>query len=343
MAENKITLGMIARLAGVSRSTASRALSGHRWTSPETIRKVKKIADQLGYIPDAHLNKLMAHLRKSRQPVEKPSLALLSLRQRGEKELASKGRRNNANGVLQRARELGYTLEFFDLFDSGLTPKRLSQIWWNRGINGIIIHSLNKPSKLEGFDWDLFSWVTMGYSLREPELHRIVINYQKLVWLGITKALEARGQRIGFFLPSSLDENTLFHYRSAWLGYHNYAGEGKLLPLFLGNLQEREAFGVWLRKYKPEIVLVPGGRTELAARSFFQSELSPRQKRPMILNLSLDSPESENDGIYQDAVEVGTEAVNYLVQLIHSDEKGIPRSPKAIMVSGVWVDGSARS
>lgn len=180
----------------------------------------------------------------------------------------------------------------------------------------------------------------MGYSLRVPELHRVVIDYQKLTWLAISRALEAGGERIGLFVPSHLDENTFFHYRSAWAGYRDIAGGKHLLPLYSGALEDGAPFVAWLERWRPGILLVPGGRTELAVRSHLEGHTRSKLWPIRLLNLSLNSPQSGNGGIYQDAMEVGVEAINYLVQLIHSNEKGIPHSPRTIMLSGTWIEGT---
>ena len=45
-----VTIGDIARVAGVSRSTVSRAFSRPELLNPETVRRVKAAADQLGYV-----------------------------------------------------------------------------------------------------------------------------------------------------------------------------------------------------------------------------------------------------------------------------------------------------
>src|SRR5947209_5925919 len=42
----------VARLAGVSKSTASRALRGHPAINVETINRVRAVADQLDYVPN---------------------------------------------------------------------------------------------------------------------------------------------------------------------------------------------------------------------------------------------------------------------------------------------------
>lgn len=53
-----ITIRDIAKKAGVSASTASRALNNNSRISEATIKKVKKIADEMGYLPDYNAKNL---------------------------------------------------------------------------------------------------------------------------------------------------------------------------------------------------------------------------------------------------------------------------------------------
>ena len=48
----RITLNDVARAAGVSPSTVSRALRGERAVAPELVARVMAVSDQLGYVPD---------------------------------------------------------------------------------------------------------------------------------------------------------------------------------------------------------------------------------------------------------------------------------------------------
>jgi len=50
--EKRVTLHDVAKVAGVSASTVSRALKDDRRITPEVIQKVKKIASELGYVPN---------------------------------------------------------------------------------------------------------------------------------------------------------------------------------------------------------------------------------------------------------------------------------------------------
>ena len=47
-----ITLNDIAKIAGVSHTTVSRALKGHPNLSPKTVERIRHIADELGYVPN---------------------------------------------------------------------------------------------------------------------------------------------------------------------------------------------------------------------------------------------------------------------------------------------------
>lgn len=53
-----ITIRDIAKRAGVSASTASRALNNNSRISEATIKKIKKIADEMGYLPDYNAKNL---------------------------------------------------------------------------------------------------------------------------------------------------------------------------------------------------------------------------------------------------------------------------------------------
>ena len=70
----RTTLSDVARTAGVSPITASRALRGERGVAPELVQRVKAAADQLGYVPDPAARAL-ASQRSVQVPVLVPLLS----------------------------------------------------------------------------------------------------------------------------------------------------------------------------------------------------------------------------------------------------------------------------
>lgn len=97
---SRATLADVAKRAGVSRSTASRALTGRGYAAAEVKARVLAAADELGYVPDANARSLKAR--------RTPTIGLLvsDLRNPFYAEVAA-----GAGGVL---RAQGYTIVLVD-------------------------------------------------------------------------------------------------------------------------------------------------------------------------------------------------------------------------------------
>lgn len=334
MTPKSVTLEAIAARAGVSIATVSRALKDQHWVSTATKQRVRKIALELGYMPDARLSELMAHLRTRKVKNDQPALALVTSLT-APLNLQFKEGRNPAVGVFNTANALGYRIERFALAEPGMTARRLSQIIWNRGIKGVIVHPLDQPGEIAGFRWDLFSSVVIGYSLRQPALHRVVIDYHQSTHLGLSQALALGSKKVGLLLPEGIDSRTNYIYRSAYLGFQNLAGPKKVGPLLVSDLENRAAIARWVSSHAFDTVFTTGEGATQQLRCWLSSPRSKMQIK--VLNLSLTTPMGSGPGVYQDTMEAGAEAVRYVVQLIHSREVGIPLCPKLISIGGVWV------
>lgn len=59
------TLADVAKLAGVSKATASRALSRHELVAPDTVARVRRAAAELGFVP----NRAASHLARGRSGI----------------------------------------------------------------------------------------------------------------------------------------------------------------------------------------------------------------------------------------------------------------------------------
>lgn len=107
---NRAKLADVAARAGVSRSTASRALTGNGYAAPDVRDRVRQVAEELGYIPDANARSLKA------QSMPTVGLLVSDLRNPFYAELAA-----GAGSVL---RKQGYTIVLVD--DAGSDVEELA-------------------------------------------------------------------------------------------------------------------------------------------------------------------------------------------------------------------------
>jgi DNA-binding LacI/PurR family transcriptional regulator len=102
----RATIREVADAAGVSRSTASRALTGHGYVAPDVRDRVREVARSLGYVPDVTAR----HLR---QQASRSIGVLVS-------DLSNPFYAGLAAGISQQARKRQYTMM---LADDGGSPK----------------------------------------------------------------------------------------------------------------------------------------------------------------------------------------------------------------------------
>jgi LacI family transcriptional regulator len=106
---HRATLKDVARLAGVSQSTTSRAMSGEGYVAEAVRQRVLAVADELGYVPHAMARSLRKQVNRS------IGVLVSNLRNTFYADLAA--------GIASRARSQGYTMMLVD--DEGLADVEL--------------------------------------------------------------------------------------------------------------------------------------------------------------------------------------------------------------------------
>lgn len=74
----RVRLVDIAKRLGVSKTTVSMALRDHHRVSPERRREVKRVAREMGFVPDPFLSALAAHRRQRVTAKEQGVLAWIN-------------------------------------------------------------------------------------------------------------------------------------------------------------------------------------------------------------------------------------------------------------------------
>ena len=334
------TLQTVAKLAGVSPSTVSRALRGHRLLNEETVERIRAVAERVGYHANPIISDLMRRVRSRGRLQNLGTIAYLTLHP-----TATAWRENTTylefhEGARRRAAELGFGLELIWAAQPELHARRLTQILKSRGIAGAIIGPRPGPIAPDILEWSQFSVAALGMPLLGVGLHRAgsyhVNNMERLL-----AALAARGySRPGLALMSVQVSAADRGWLAAWELHQREVPALQRVPwLMLEGLSE-EKFTTWFKRHRPDVVV--GLQDEFAAWIRKTGVAIPREVGFARLSRPLTGDHAA--GLHQFPGAIGAAAVDLVANQIFSNERGVPASPRALLIEGAWVDGwSARS
>ena len=337
----RITVRDIAEEVGLHFTTVSEALRGSPRIKESTRAKVVAAAERMGYRPDPVLSALSSYrssqLRSSFQGV----LAWINSVLPNKEFIKEKSFYNDCyQGALNRAKSLGYNLELFWIGDEEMTGKRLSQILQSRNIVGVVVGPLSK--KLDHFhlEWENFTSVRIGYSLKETRLTNVISDQFQNTRSAMEKVYMDGFRRIGFACPDFLDSRVSNKFLGGYLSLaYPYFGKPPLPP-FIDKEQhgDSEAFMKWYKRHQPEVILA-------GARSLYYNILIENGvKVPgevQFVSLHAEYLKSPIAGVSQNGLIVGASAVDHLVSMIQGFKIGLETFPKTTMVPGRWIDGES--
>lgn len=340
MEARRVTQQDIARKAGVHRATVSMAFKGHPNIPAETRERILKIAAALGYEPDPMLSALAAYRNRRRPATFHGTLAWLvntaygfDWRDRTLRPHFS----DYHDGATERARRYGFRIEIFDFNTPGMTPARIASILRARGIQGILLCPQPRPDTNLEFPWQDFSAVTFGYSLATPRLHTVSATQYRAMRHTVHQLRRLGYRRIGLALDGDHDLRTDHNYLAGYLVEEHLAGgpRGAALPALTSPYPDHGAVTRWLRAHRPDAVVT--------GNYHFLDVLRSLGKRvPEDLGVAcplLPSADTELAGVIENSPEIGSVAVDFLIGMIHRQERGVPKSPQRIHVEGRWLAG----
>lgn len=332
---SKASLGSIAKAAGVSRVAASYALRNRPGVSAATRKRILGIAKKLGYVPDARITSWMAQVRGAKA---KDLLPIAWLNTSWATDLWTKYKYYSPylEGAQERSRQLGYRLEPIWTQQPGMTMRRVSQILYQRGIEGVIV---TVPAKHIHLQWQHLACVALGNALLAPNHHRVTNDSHFNLTLAL-KMLRREGyRRIGICLPEEMDCFPYRIYRA--IAYHVYAtvpAPERIPPLFYSIMEGRDSskpFAAWVRRYEPEVIV--GGTSYMT--DWLQA-LGLRVPRDIgLVHLWLDEDALDWAGIHSNKREIGATAAEQVISMVQNHRFGIPVSPLLTLVRGSWQTG----
>lgn len=333
------SVGDIAKAAGVSKAAASYALRNKPGVSEQTRQSVLEIAKRMGYVPDARLNSFLTQVRES---TVKELLPVAWLNNHfDDRDIWHKEKflTPYLEGASQRSVELGYRLEEVWTREPGFSFRRISDILYNRGIQGVIVS--HHVTELD-LDWRRFSAIALEGDLHHPRLHRVRTDVLQNLLLAVETVRGLGFQRIGICLDLALDHQTNNALRHAAYYFNSELPPAQRVPPLFhvwGTLKEiqlgTETAIEWIRREKPEVIIGHSNRL-----------VSWAQKCGLqvpddigVVHLAIDDDVNDWAGICSNRRAIGAMAVELVTSRMQHRELGLPALPMDALIAGHWSPG----
>lgn len=331
------TLKDIAKLVKLHHSTVSLALRHDVRLPEETRLRVHAAAEKLGYRPNPLVSALMSHRARGQAPAYQMELAFLSATETREEWLGtSTGYQRMWTGARRQADLCGYSLNLYARSPSTISAAGFARMLAARNIRGVLIAPLSNASNEIEMDWAGLSVVELGFTLRQPNFHRVVHDYFHAMRIALRRMRELGYRRVGLVLRSFMDEKVHRLWRAAFMDdYGQLTPKQRVQPLLLPDITPA-ALRQWITRHKPEAILT----------------IEPDNLIPELRKLGLRVPDdiglaslgcyganSSTAGIYQAYESMGEVAIDLLVNMVRRGDRGVPDRTISTLIGGVWVDG----
>ncbi|WP_438479249.1 substrate-binding domain-containing protein [Oleiharenicola lentus] len=329
-----ITLKHIGDSCAVSKATVSLALRDDPRIPEETRTRIKQAAAKLGYRMNPLVSAHSAYVRTARQSKTTTVLGYLTNWASSAQPASNFVNQRILTGMHERAKELGYRVDHFQLLERGLTERRLSRILAARNIMGVVVADLAKAHSELDLDWQNVASVAIGYGLRFPLIHRVCHDQYGSMRLLLAQLTTLGYKKIGLAMEHRQDERTNNLILAAYLAHEHQHGNAPVEPL-LPDDWNKPALVKWYRKQKPDIIVsvlddVVGWLRE-------EGISVPGQ----VGFASVCVLKPEGAGIYQHFEGIGAAAVDLLISQLYTNQRGLPQHPQTNLILGSWQSGKS--
>lgn len=347
----RTTQADVARKAGVHVTTVSLALRNSPRLPLETRKKLQNLALELGYRPDPDLSALVAYRKSIRRSKQVTTLAYVTCAGGRWDWKNAPAHADFFRGASSRAPQLGYQLEHFWLGEPGLTPRRLSDILFSRGISGIVFASHWACDRnLHEMDWSRFAAVAIDPLQQLPTLHTVTNDQRLIIQTAVRRVRAAGYRRIGFVIPHWWAEIGNLAWSAGFLAEQlKFSADERIPILFYGiegiarthsdlavTAPEAE-FGKWFAQHQPEVILSysPFVLPRLEAMGL----QVPRDVG--FVDIFLENATGTIAGVRQNCARVGELAIEVLASHLQQHTLGLPSLHTTTLVDGTWCDGAS--
>jgi LacI family transcriptional regulator len=340
-----LSIRNIAAASGYGIATVSMALRKDPRIPEKTRRLIQETAEQLGYVPDTRISKLMSEVKKKRIRRINQPLAYVLFWESTRDCYQYQNFRWFREGAQKRAQEFGYTLEDFVINNKELSPQRFNSIMRTRAIPGALIGPVSHTGlqiSPHGRVTDLtipdYSAATIAYSLSQPILHRATHDHALAAELATETCLERGYRRIAFFCTESMYLRVSGRWLAGFLqAQHHLAIKDKIPPLIIPDNSAPELFENWFDRHQPDVIVTDQGN-KITDYLFNKKLRMPEDVAIAHLDALNEGP--HYSGIDQRCQDIGSAALDLLLAQINRNEHGTPLLRKTVMLEPIWYEGS---
>ncbi len=326
----------IADEAGVSRMAVSLALRDSPKISTATRKRIHEIAVRLGYRPNPLVSALMTQIRDVRRaPRITTTLAYATAFSSADGWKQPGPFLDFFAGAKARAESLGYALEEAWVKRPGQTEKRFCDILHNRDIHGLLVAPLPAGGGTLGLDWPRFATATIAYSLASPAIHRASNDQYLSIGVAIEHLMRLGYRRVGLAITDEQDARVLRRWSAGLLVYQQRLAAKDRVPPLLATGSLSDDFTEWFKANKPDVVL----SQDPACIEWMRAAGASVPKNVGFVHLALNDADEGFAGINQNARLVGASAIDLIDAQLRRNERGVPASPKTVLIQGRWIDG----
>jgi len=338
MKTTRVVMKDIAEKAGVHQTTVSLALNNDRRISKSTADRVRKIAEEMGYIPDPILTSLVSYRNKTRVLPYQETIALIfdTLGSYGVDD--SLYLRTVRNAVIQRAKELGYKIEILRRGVDYASSATLDRILRTRSIHGILFGDIYGEDLEYKLDWDEYSMVKITQAPFSLPIDSVMGNYffsARTVMRNL-KNLGYRRPAMAGSIPEETHTRNLYRAGFEYGQRRHYAPEHHI-PFYEFQRKteeeiEEEVF-TWLKEVKPDVLMSYWNNLCRPAFRLTQSGHNCR-----FVSLEADDQSICFGGIRNNFKKMAETAIELLISKMRMNVRGLPNSPNLILVEEKWID-----
>jgi LacI family transcriptional regulator len=332
-----VRMAEIAQRLDVASSTVSRALRDDPRISIELRKRVRSVAEELGYRPNPLVSALMANRRRRGSGGAVDVIALVT-NYGGRKDWRSKDVcRWEYDGIQRRARELGFRIEIFALSDYRGEMSRLQATLRARAIRGVLLgfSREEKPNTI----FDCAEFCVAGLSGYFPGVVADRANFHGFfnVQLALDQMYRHGYRRPTLVAPALNNRISNNLWSAAFLDWQRRLPRKDRCEPFIPRENVGAAeFSDWLYRNEPDSLLV----YKFPVRKLLEKRGVRVPEDIGLAYLYRTSDEiGSAAGIDGNLDVVGSAAFDLVVERLHANATGTSKHPKEVLITGSWHEG----